>query len=303
MSSAAARPAPVGGALPRPVPNDDIRFDPVDLIRRRLQRNQNALIAMTGQTGSGKSLAALYLAWSIDPDFTAEQVVFRVVDFLDLLDELEPGRVIIFDEAGVDFDARRSGSKGNVGFSNILKTFRYKQLPTIFTLPRLTMLDVNGRRLFHYWLKTAGIDYKHSLCKTHWFCIDSEDDWSDRIKRYFPRVINKETGERAVITWVKWPLPPDKIRIPYEKYKNEFVTAMNQEIRQSMMKMRHDELGDEADEPPAPPRARAPSRDPALSADDLEMLAMSGKHPPAPRPARARNPAVNDAFMSGFDAI
>lgn len=287
--------------MPEIKPSCGIRFDPVDLIRRRLKRNQNALIAVTGQTGSGKSMVSLKLAECIDPDFQADQVVFKVSTFIDRMEEMKPGQVLVFDEAGVDFDARRSGSKANVGFSNILKTFRYKQLPTIFTLPRLTMLDVNGRRLFHYWLKTSGIDYTNNLCKTHWFCIDSEDDWSDKVKRYFPRVIDRHTGERAVISWVKWPMPSKKIVTEYEKLKDEFVVQMNDEIRRKLLKLERD------DDPDAPKEnARgggARPKDLQLTKDDLEMLETVGKMPPKKRAVQTARNAVDDPFMSEFEDV
>jgi len=101
-----------------------LRWDPVSIARTRLARNQNLLVVITGQTGTGKSLSALEFARLIDPKFTSAQVVFTVTEFLTMMEVLGPGRVIIFDEAGVDLDARRSSSKKNVFFSNILKTFR-----------------------------------------------------------------------------------------------------------------------------------------------------------------------------------
>lgn len=280
-----------------------IRFDPVDLIRLRLKRNQNALIAITGQTGSGKSMCSLELARLVDPDFTANQVVFKITDFLDLMKSLDKGRVIVFDEAGVDFDARRSSSKGNVGFSNILKTYRYLQIPTIFTLPRLTMLDINARRLFHYWIKTSGIDYKRSLCKTHWFNIDSEDDWGDKVKRYFTRVISKETNERAAITMVKFHMPPKKIVDAYEKRKDEFVRTMLAEIEAGLFKQQRDAFPNGPPEPLSPP-------DIDMTAQDLEMLESvakrppkktTSKKPPVEKPQKTGSNIIDDPFMATYD--
>jgi hypothetical protein len=226
-----------------------IKFDVVDLVRTRLKHNQNALIAMTGQTGTGKSMCALEFARLIDRDFNADKVVFTVKDFLELLKELKKGEVVVFDEAGVDFDARRSSSNKNVFFSNILKTFRYRNIPTIFTLPHLAMLDRNARRLFHYWVKTHSIDYERNICWTKFYVIDSQDDWSDVLKRYMIRVIDPNTHEKRRIVRVGFNKPPTKLVDDYEKKKHEYVAAMLKDMEKKME--RKDDGGDDDDLEPS----------------------------------------------------
>jgi hypothetical protein len=189
---------------------------------------------MTGQTGTGKSMCALEFARLIDKDFSAEKVVFTVKDFLDLLKTLNKGEVVVFDEAGVDFDARRSSSKKNVFFSNVLKTFRYRNIPTLFTLPHLAMLDKNARRLFHYWVKTHSIDYERSICWTRFYVINSEDDWSDALKRYMVRVYDPLTHEKRCIVRVGFRKPPQKLVDDYESKKHEYVTAMLEDMQEKM---------------------------------------------------------------------
>lgn len=211
-----------------------VKFDVCDLVRSRLRHNQNALIAMTGQTGTGKSMCGLEFARLIDPDFNAEKVVFTVKDFLELLKTLNKGEVVVFDEAGVDFDARRSSSKKNVFFSNVLKTFRYRNIPTIFTLPHLAMLDKNARRLFHYWVKTHSIDYERNICWTRFYVINSEDDWSDILKRYMVRVYDPITHEKRCIVRVGFRKPPQKLIDDYEAKKHEYVTAMLEDMQKKM---------------------------------------------------------------------
>jgi hypothetical protein len=213
----------------------------VDLVNSRLKHNQNALIAMTGQTGTGKSMCALEFARLIDKDFNVDKVVFTVKDFLELLKELKKGEVVVFDEAGVDFDARRSSSNKNVFFSNILKTFRYRNIPTIFTLPHLAMLDKNARRLFHYWVKTQSIDYDRNICWTKFYVIDSQDDWSDVLKRYMVRVFDPETHEKRRIVRIGFNKPPQKLVDEYEKKKHEYVNAMLVDMQKKMDT--HDEDG------------------------------------------------------------
>jgi hypothetical protein len=221
-----------------------IKFDVIDLVNTRLKHNQNALIAMTGQTGTGKSMCALEFARLVDKDFNADKVVFTVKDFLELLKELKKGEVVVFDEAGVDFDARRSSSNKNVFFSNILKTFRYRNIPTIFTLPHLAMLDKNARRLFHYWVKTHSIDYERNICWTKFYVIDSQDDWSDVLKRYMVRVFDPNTHEKRRIVRIGFNKPPQKLVDAYEKKKHEYVQAMLKDMQKKMDKQDSDDDDD-----------------------------------------------------------
>jgi len=204
---------------------------------------------MTGQTGTGKSMCGLEFARLIDPDFSAEKVVFTVKDFLELLKTLNKGEVVVFDEAGVDFDARRSSSKKNVFFSNVLKTFRYRNIPTIFTLPHLAMLDKNARRLFHYWVKTHSIDYKQNICWTRFYVINSEDDWSDILKRYMVRVYDPITHEKRCIVRVGFRKPPQKLIDEYEAKKHEYVTAMLEDMQKKMDRSEEHGDGDDDMEP------------------------------------------------------
>lgn len=212
-----------------------LSFDPVDLARERLARNQNVLAVITGQTGTGKSLTALEFARLIDPTFDASQVVFTVKEFLELLNILKRGQVIIFDEAGVDLDSRRSSSKRNVFFSNILKTFRYLQIPTIFTLPNLAMLDKNARRLFHYWIKTRSINYKSQVCWTSFYQISAEDDWNDIVQRSLIRVRDPTTHEKRKITRVGFRKPPEGLVKAYEIKKDEYVQCMLTDMREKLL--------------------------------------------------------------------
>jgi ABC-type dipeptide/oligopeptide/nickel transport system ATPase component len=248
----------------------------VSIARTRLARNQNLLVVITGQTGTGKSLSALEFARLIDPKFTAAQIVFTVTEFLTMMEVLGPGRVIIFDEAGVDLDARRSSSKKNVFFSNILKTFRYLQIPTIFTLPNLMMLDKNARRLFHLWIKTREIDYKKEICWASYYIISADDEWNDTITRALPRVHDPVTHEKRKITRVGFHKPPPDLLAAYEAKKDTYVTEMLQDMRKS--------LADANEEKPRGKRTKGRDRDDdEREADQLPFLAGDMKPGPVDR--------------------
>ncbi len=211
-----------------------VNFDFTELMKRRVDFNKNNLIVITGETGSGKSMAALDLACRLDPLFTVDQCVFTIPDFLALVKVLQPGQVVILDEAAIGFDARRSGTNDNVMFSNILKIFRYTQITAIFTFPNLMMFDKNGRRLMHFHIVMSGINYRLKLASAHCFIVDSHVSWEDEPRRYFP-VVNA-VGDGFDFTFqvdpVHFNFPPAGLRAAYEKKKDVFARAMLDEIQQ-----------------------------------------------------------------------
>lgn len=239
-----------------------VNFDFTDLMKRRVDFNKNNLIVITGETGSGKSMAALDLAVRLDPRFTIDQCVFTIPDFLAQVKILEPGQVVVLDEAAIGFDARRSGTNDNVMFSNVLKVFRYKQITAIFTFPNLMMFDRNGRRLMHFHIVMSGINYRLKLASAHLFIVDSHTSWEDEPKRYFP-IINVQ-GEGFDFSFqvdpVHFNFPPADLRRAYEEKKNEFVMKMLDEIQQTLEKFSKEPSEKVGVEPAFnPPQARPTS--------------------------------------------
>lgn len=207
---------------------DDVR-DPdwLDLLRMRIRLNKNNLCVITGETGSGKSLAALDMAVKLDPKFTVDEIVFRVGDFLSKVRTLEKGRVLIFDEAAVDFDSRRSMSKQNINLSNILKIFRYLNLNVIFTLPNLEMLDINARRLMSHHIVMAGIDRKTKISYAHLFLVDSHKSISGGVKTYFPIItLPNQGGLTFQVDPVGFELPPAELMRAYQERKDRYVNSL-----------------------------------------------------------------------------
>lgn len=127
------------------------------LVRARLRNNRNLVAAVCGETGSGKSYASLRLGELIDPEFSADDVVFSVAEFLDALEQKGAGEVIIFDE-GQEWNARRAMSKKNVQMTEIMAMLRFTRVNIIFTAPAISMMDVSLRRLMHLYLFIEPVD-------------------------------------------------------------------------------------------------------------------------------------------------
>ena len=144
------------------------------LIRRwryRINRlNKNLLMAICGQTGSGKSYCALTIAKMICERFNVRiHVVFTIEQFMELLQsgKLHRGDVIIWDEAGVGIPSREWYSISNKAINYVLQTFRHLNLCVIFTMPSFDYIDKQTRLLFHVYIETVRIDYetKHVIVK------------------------------------------------------------------------------------------------------------------------------------------
>jgi hypothetical protein len=120
-------------------------------IKSRLGKRKNFLIAIVGQTGSGKSYAGMKLGelYDFNHDFDESHIVFSVDEFYDALETLGNNCFIMFDEAGLGFAHREYMSAINKMLAMVFQTFRYKFLNVIFTMPKLGFMDYVGRSLLH----------------------------------------------------------------------------------------------------------------------------------------------------------
>ncbi|WP_333582346.1 hypothetical protein [Methanoculleus bourgensis] len=124
------------------------------LISSRIRNNQNVLAAICGETGSGKSYAAMRLGELCDPNFSIDNVVFSIPEFLDKLGSSGPGDVLIFDESQA-WGARRAMSKKNVEMTDIAAMCRFTLVNVLFTAPALSFIDVSLRRLMHLYIQVT----------------------------------------------------------------------------------------------------------------------------------------------------
>src|SRR6266566_1433518 len=122
-----------------------------DACLRRCRRNQNAVVACIGPTGSGKSWAELRLAEISDSGFTADRVCFEPRDFIRVISSgLPAGSAVMLDEAGVRAGARNWYKELNKMLSAVFQSFRFLNLIILFSVPDTSMADVHIRSLTHY---------------------------------------------------------------------------------------------------------------------------------------------------------
>lgn len=200
----------------------------VDGIRKRLlQQNQNFLAVFAGACGSGKSYAAMRLCSLVDPKFDMSRVVFTAEEFLALVNsDLPAGSAIMWDESGVNLDARSFMSVMNKVTSYVLQTFRHKNYFVVFTVPSMSFLDNRARTLTNALVIMKSIDRKKHKSRAKFYFVDCNAR-TGKVYTVLPRV--KGPRGVTVLTHLNFSMPPKKLRDAYEKKKQAFTKKLNKE--------------------------------------------------------------------------
>ena len=200
-----------------------------DFILERLEHEGSVVAIFVGRTGSSKSGSAISLAYAMDPTFNLDRIVFRIEDFFRISTEnsLPPGSFLVFDDAGVDAGARRWQDEKNQAFGAILQTFRYKQLPTLITTPRLGFLDKQVRESVE--LQFVATDTK-GMFKP--FMLYESPKMDGKIWHSYPSVGGVEIK--------LWPFPPPPQEF-FDQYKRKKDEAFQRMIKEKFMEIQQEE--------------------------------------------------------------
>ncbi len=205
----------------------------VSQIRDRVRnRNLNAICIWVGPTGSGKSYSALRMAELVDPDFALSRIVFRPLDFLDLINQdLPKASVILWDEMGLGMPAREWNSLFNKSIGYVLQSFRFRNLCLFMTVPDQGFIDSQARRLFHYFFDCRRIDTKRDLVE-NWVYQYEYDSKSNKEYHKHP-IVRLETGP-AKMRFVPVSMPSARVRRDYESKRKSFMDSYYHELRESI---------------------------------------------------------------------
>jgi ABC-type dipeptide/oligopeptide/nickel transport system ATPase component len=198
--------------------------------------NKNLLLIVVGDTGSGKSYAAMNMCESCDPEFGIDRVVFTNKEFMALVksNTLHKGNWVLFDEAGVSISSRDWFTKANKVIMYVLQTFRHKNLAVVFTVPDLSFVDSQARKLFHGFFEMKKINPVKKTSIGLYFRIQHNPRNNKTYYKYL-RVQDKNEGTLA-IKEVMFHLPSQKLVDAYEEKKIAFTTQMNENIHDDLSK-------------------------------------------------------------------
>ena len=201
-----------------------------DYALRRVYMNQNYILLLVGQVGSGKSYSGMALAEDIDPYFNVNRIVFHPSEFIELLDQgLPKGSVIMWEEVGVSLSSRDWYKEQNKIISSLFETFRRHNLILIMTVPFVKFIDSRIRSMIHGFAEM--IDPTFTGGKFGWlkYFHVVVDQRSGKIRHRYPRIRDDE-GKIQVIQGssydqgnMRFNLPSKDLLPPYEQKKLEFV--------------------------------------------------------------------------------
>lgn len=204
-----------------------VKGDPIlqECWKRIYKQDRNVLAVFCGATGTRKSGSAITFADNFDVSrnnkrrFNNTRIVFKAQDFIKLIQSnLPKGSAIIWDEAGVDNDAREYYTKKNKLIKYVFQTFRYKNFLVVLTVPDLNSIDIGTRKLMHLYFEMFDSQPKknHSVGKVQWIQTNPKTG-----KLYFksPRFWGKDGIYRKLTNYfIHKPRP--ELELPYKQFKD-----------------------------------------------------------------------------------
>jgi predicted XRE-type DNA-binding protein len=124
-------------------------------------RDANIVITASSETGVGKSTLAVTLALLIDQHgWSSEKAAIGSAEEYDrLYDEVDPGSVVILDEAEEAVDSRRGMTSESVSLAQSFAAKRYKQVFSILTAPTKSWIDKRlGSDSADFWIQAEETD-------------------------------------------------------------------------------------------------------------------------------------------------
>lgn len=108
---------------------------------RRLCKNNDVVVVITGREGIGKSTLGLKFCAVVSPTFSLKNVCFNRGQFFNGLDTCEKKDSFILDEGNLIIFGRDYASKGSKNTIKLFSTMRQKNVMTIIAVPSFQTLD------------------------------------------------------------------------------------------------------------------------------------------------------------------
>lgn len=208
-------------------------------------KNKNFLMLFVGPIGSGKSYSALRLAEMLDPTFDITRCCFRAKDFMNKINELckvnesVSGKVILWDEFGVEHNAREFMTISNRVINYFFQTSRHLNLIVIMTVPLLSFVDSATRKLCHAVAEMGGINSQKKTASVKVKMIQTNVMTGKEYPKYMRY---RKGGKMYVSKRLKFQLPSKELLNDYEKEKKRFTTKLNQEIMEKLLKSKEKDI-------------------------------------------------------------
>ena len=197
-------------------------------IRKALLGGDNFVGILTGKTRSGKSFSGLSLAKAIDPDFDETRVVFSAQEFMELIGSktLKAGDMIMWDEAGIGVATRDWYSLLNKSVNYVLQTWGHQSIGLLFTVPDMSMIDSQTRKLVNMYFKTTKLLKGKNRARLKAYYLSPME--KAEMKKVRPRYIIN--GRKVDVQYIEIMKPPVKLVNRYLKKKESFTARLNEDV-------------------------------------------------------------------------
>lgn len=207
------------------------------LRKRMIYYNKNIIMVICGETGGGKSWGSIEIADRICPrGITIDRSLIMAdnIKFMKKLvnkDNLQAGDILIYDEGGAGFSARDFQAKTNKLIGSVLQTFRGMNVGVIFTVPNLSFIDIQARKLCHFYLEAQYIDYDNEEVVFRVYEIQHNSRYD---KTYFKCPIVPMNGKPKKISHIRVRKPRKKLVNDYEELKADFIEQHNLKVLENL---------------------------------------------------------------------
>ncbi len=202
------------------------------------------MLAICGPPASGKSYAALRLAWDLDLGLDgthrfpldASRVIFSIPEFVDFLrgvyGDLPSGSFIILDEAAISLNAQKWYEPAAQAMSGITQSFRCRQLGAIFCFPgSFNFLNSQVRQLVHMVLRMRMVN-KQAKISAGDFKFMQTNIFTGKIYKRNPTAVGPSGN--VELSSFEFFLPPAELIKNYELRKAAFLKKYYDELAEKL---------------------------------------------------------------------
>jgi hypothetical protein len=200
---------------------------------RIFRQNKNFFMIIVGGVGTGKSYSALRLAEQLDESFTIERCCFKALPFMRKIKEFQDlverenisikGKAVLWDELGVEHNAREFMTISNRVINFFFQTSRALNLIVIMTVPYLSYVDSATRKLAHCIAETQGINHrkKQATLKIKFLQV------APFTGKEYPKYLRYTKNNRHFkIERIKVSMPSPELAEPYEIEKKKYLSEL-----------------------------------------------------------------------------
>jgi len=196
--------------------------------------NKNKCIncVATGEVGSGKSWAMLSIACMLNPDFELKgNWFFHANDLWEEIknvDNWEKGRMLFYDEAGIDLNSNSWQNTINKAYNAFFQTARHRNYMFFCTVPYLRFISSGVRKMFNLHLESQGWNSRNQTIITPRII-----QYNGELDKYYKKRIlirDPVKGGSYLGQTMHLPKPPARIIREYEELKSKFTSNLYSNI-------------------------------------------------------------------------